>query len=77
MTFYERIVDKNLKGKCGGRYSGETARSILKHVEDTAPESFLPAEESVLQYEQKPLITHLSCSICCMVLNQPVELACG
>ena len=49
----------------------------MKHIEDTAPESFLPAEESAPQYEQKPLITQLSCSICCMVLNQPVELACG
>ena len=50
---------------------------ILKHIEDTAPESFLPAEESVPQYEQKPLINQLFCLICCMVLNQLVELACG
>ena len=49
----------------------------MKHIDDTAPESFLPAEESTPQYESKPLITQLSCSICCMVLNQPVELACG
>ena len=70
-------MDKNIKGKCGGRHSGETARVILKHIEDTAPESFLLAEESVPQYEQKPLINQLFCSICCMVLNQLVELACG
>lgn len=49
----------------------------MKHIQDTAPESFLPAEESVPQYESKPLISKLTCSICCMVLNQPVELACG
>ena len=65
------------KTEDGGRYSGETARSILKHIKDTAPESFLPAEESVPQYESKLLISQLSCSNCCMVLNQPVELTCG
>ena len=49
----------------------------MKHIQDMAPESFLPAEESVPQYESKPLIFQLASSICCMVLNQPVELACG
>ena len=65
------------KDKCAGRYSGEPVKSILKHIQSVAPESFLPSDESVPQYESKPLMSQLSCSICSMVLNQPVELACG
>ena len=41
------------------------------------PQSFLPAEDHEPQYQSTPLISQLSCSICSLVLNQPVELACG
>ena len=52
-----KICGQNRKDNSGG-YSGETARLILKHIQYTAPESFLPAEDSAPQYESKPLISH-------------------
>ena len=67
---------QNQKGKRGrGRPSGETPLSILEHIHHIAPESFLPDEDKVPLYESES--SQLSCPICCTVLDQPVELACG
>lgn len=67
---------QNQKGKRGrGRPSGETPLSILEHIQQIAPESFLPDEDKAPLYESES--SQLSCPICCTVLDQPVELVCG
>lgn len=68
--------EQNQKGKRGrGRPSGETLLSVLDHISQIVPESFLPDEDKVPLYESES--SHLCCPICCTVLDQPVELACG
>ena len=68
---------QNRKDKGGGRYPGETARLVKQHILSVAPQLFLPVEDCEPRYQSMPLISQLSCSICSLVLNQPVELACG
>lgn len=46
----------------------------LELIESTAPESYLPEGETMPEYKETPLLSQLACSL---VLDQPVELACG
>ena len=67
---------RSQKGKWScGRPSGETLLSVLEHISQIVPESFLTDEAKVPLYDSES--PHLCFPICCTVLDQPLELACG
>lgn len=48
--------------------------SILEYVESIASESYLPDGEDMPQFKETPVLSQLSCTICTLVLDQPVSL---
>ena len=50
--------------KLRGRPAGESSKSLIEHIDSTAPASFTSTDVEQLQYPTTPLTEQLSCPIC-------------